>query len=149
MAKRRLTAEEATARLVQGAQAAVGRYVDGIRNTDVNPMERASQKASKAAAGYADSIASGRWQRGLMSATKEEWVAGATAGGGSAYTSGIQAKQGKIARKLGPALDATYNVADRVANMPTDTVQQRIAKSVAYQQQRYEASRGGKTGGMR
>lgn len=149
MAKRRLTAEEATARLVQGAQAAVGRYVDGIRNTDVNPMEKAAQKANKAAAGYADSIASGRWARGLMSATKEEWIAGATAGGGSAYTSGIQAKTAKIARKLGPALDATYNVADRVASMPTDTVQQRIAKSVAYQQQRYEASRGGKTGGMR
>ena len=141
MAKRRLTAEEATARLVQGAQAAVGRYVEGIRKTDVNPMERAATKAAKAAAGYADSISSGRWARGLMSATKEEWVAGATAGGGSAYTSGIQAKTAKIARKLGPALDATYNVADRVASMPTDTVQQRIAKSVAYQQQRYEASR--------
>ena len=117
MAKRRLTAEEATARLVAGAQAAVGRYVEGIRNTDVNPMERAAQKANKAAAGYADSIASGRWQRGLMSATKEEWIAGATAGGGSAYTSGIQAKTAKIARKLGPALDATYNVADRVASV--------------------------------
>jgi hypothetical protein len=81
-----------------------------------------------------------------MSATKEEWIQGATAGGGSAYTSGIQSKAAKIARKLGPALETTYAVADRVASMPTDTVQQRIAKSTAYQQQRYEANRN-KVGG--
>lgn len=141
MARRRLSAEEATQRLVSGAQAAASRYVEGIRNTDVNPMERASQKAQKAQAGYVDAITSGKWQRGLAAATKEEWVAGATAGGGSAYTAGISAKAGKIARKLGPVLDQTYRVADAVANMPTDTIQQRIAKSQAYQLQRYEASR--------
>ena len=67
---------------------------------------------------------------------------GAIAGGGSAYTAGIQAKRGKIERKLGPALEATYNVADSVANMPTDTIAQRIAKSTSYQQKRYDASRG-------
>lgn len=141
MARRRLSAEEVTARLVQGAQAAAGRYVEGIRGTDVNPMERAAAKASKAQAGYVDAIQSGKWAKGLMSATKEEWIAGATAGGGSAYTAGISAKQSKITRKLGPVLDATYRVADAVANMPTDTVQQRIAKSQAYQLQRYEAAR--------
>ena len=104
-------------------------------------MERAAAKATKAQAGYVDAIQSGKWQKGLMSATKEEWIAGATAGGGSAYTAGISAKAGKITRKLGPVLDQTYRVADAVANMPTDTVQQRIAKSQAYQLQRYEAAR--------
>jgi hypothetical protein len=104
-------------------------------------MERAAAKAQKAAAGYADAITSGKWARGLASATKEEWVAGAVAGGGSAYTAGISAKAGKISRKLGPVLDQTYRIADAVANMPTDTVQQRIAKSQAYQLQRYEAAR--------
>ena len=143
MARRRLTAAEATARLVAGAQAAAGRYVEGIRSVDVNPMERAAARASKAQAGFTEAIQSGRWQRGLMSATKEEWIAGATAGGGSAYTAGIQAKQAKIERKLGPALETTYRVADAVANMPTDSVAQRIAKSTAYQQQRYDAARGG------
>ena len=142
MARRRLSAEEATARLVAGAQAAAGRYVDGIRGYSGNPMEAAAAKAQKAQAGFVDAIQSGKWQRGLAAATREEWVAGATSGGGSAYTAGIQAKQGKIARKLGPALETTYSVADRVASMPTDTVQQRIAKSTAYQQMRYEASRG-------
>ncbi len=45
---------------------------------------------------------------------------------------------------------ALVNVADQVANMPTDTVAQRIAKSTAYQQKRYDASRGGASGrGMR
>ena len=142
MPRRRLTAEEATQRLVQGAQAAAGRYVDGIRSYSGSPMEAAAAKASKAQAGYVDAIQSGKWQRGLAAATREEWVAGATAGGGSAYTAGISAKAGKIARKLGPALETTYAVADRIANMPTDTVQQRIAKSTAYQQARYEAARG-------
>jgi hypothetical protein len=69
-------------------------------------------------------------------------MAGATAGGGSAYTAGIQAKRAKIERKLGPALEQTYNVAESVANMPTDNLAQRIAKSVAYQQKRYDANRG-------
>ena len=142
MARRRLTAQEATDRLVAGAQASVQRYVDGIKNTDVNPLERAAAKAQKAAAGYADAIASGRWVKGLQSSSKEEWMANATSGGGSLYTAGIQAKKAKIQRKLGPALETTYNVADSVASMPTDTVQQRIAKSQAYQLKRYEASRG-------
>lgn len=142
MAKRRLTPAEATARLVQGAQNAVGRYVDGIKNTDVNPLERAAAKAQKAAAGYAEAISSGRWVKGLQSSSKEEWMQNAISGGGSLYTAGIQAKQAKIQRKLGPALEQTYNVADSVANMPTDTIQQRIAKSQAYQLKRYEASRG-------
>jgi len=150
MARPRLTAEQATQRLIQGAQANVGRYVQGIQSVTESPMAKAASKAQKAAAGYAESISSGRWAAGLAGSTIEEWRAGAVAGGGSAYVAGIQAKQAKIARKLGPALDATYNVADQVASMPTDTVQQRIAKSTAYQQKRYDASRGGASGrGMR
>lgn len=142
MAKRRLSAAEVTARLVAGAQANVGRYVDGIKNTDGNPLEKAAAKANKAKIGFAEAIDSGRWVKGLQASSKEEWMNGAIAGGGSAYTAGIQAKKAKIERKLGPALEATYNVADSVANMPTDTIAQRIAKSTSYQQKRYDASRG-------
>lgn len=142
MAKRRLSAAEVTNRLVAGAQANVGRYVDGIKNTDGNPLEKAAAKANKAKLAFAESIDSGRWARGLAASSKEEWMAGATAGGGSAYTAGIQAKRAKIERKLGPALEQTYNVAESVANMPTDNLAQRIAKSVAYQQKRYDANRG-------
>lgn len=149
MARPRLTAEQATQRLIQGAQANVGRYVSGIQSVTESPMAKAASKAAKAAAGYADAIQSGRWQAGLASSSIEEWRAGAVAGGGSAYTAGIQAKAGKIARKLGPALAQTYDVADSVANMPTDTVQQRIAKSTAYQTKRYEANRGTANRGMR
>jgi len=109
---------------------------------NANSIAKAASKAQKAAAGYADAIQSGRWQAGLASSSIEEWRAGAVAGGGSAYTAGIQSKAAKIARKLGPALDQTYAVADSVASMPTDTVQQRIAKSTAYQQKRYDANRG-------
>ncbi len=149
MARPRLTAEQATQRLIQGAQANVGRYVSGIQSVTESPMMKAASKAAKAAAGYADSIQSGRWAAGLASSSIEEWRAGAIAGGGSAYTAGIQAKAGKIARKLGPALAQTYDVADAVSNMPTDTVQQRIAKSTAYQTKRYEANRGAANRGMR
>lgn len=150
MARPRLTAEQATQRLIQGAQANVGRYVAGIQSVTESPMAKAATKAAKAAAGYAESIQSGRWQAGLASSSIEEWRAGAIAGGGSAYTAGIQSKAAKIARKLGPALDATYNTADAVAAMPTDTIAQRIEKSRAYQQKRYDASRGGASGrGMR
>lgn len=146
MARRRLTAEEATQRLIQGAQGATGRYVDGIRGYQGNPMEAAAAKSAKALAGFQDAIQSGKWQRGLAGSSREEWVAGATAGGASAWVAGLTAKSAKVARKLGPALEATYTVADRVASMPTDTIQQRIAKSTAYQQARYEAARTGRTG---
>lgn len=149
MPRPRLTAEQATQRLIQGAQANVGRYVQGIQSVTESPMAKAASKAQKAAAGYAEAIQSGRWQAGLASSSIEEWRAGAVAGGGSAYTAGIQSKAAKIARKLGPALDQTYSVADSVGSMPTDTVQQRIAKSVAYQQKRYDASRGGGARGGR
>jgi len=142
MARPRLTAEQATQRLIQGAQANVGRYVAGIQSVTESPMAKAASKAQKAAAGYADAIQSGRWQAGLASSSIEEWRAGAVAGGGSAYTAGIQSKAAKIARKLGPALDQTYAVADSVAAMPTDTIAQRIEKSRAYQQKRYDANRG-------
>ena len=149
MPRPRLTAEQATQRLIQGAQANVGRYVQGIQSVTESPMAKAASKAQKAAAGYAEAIQSGRWQAGLASSSIEEWRAGAVAGGGSAYTAGIQSKAAKIARKLGPALDQTYSVADSVGSMPTDTVQHRIAKSVAYQQKRYDASRGGGARGGR
>jgi len=149
MPRPRLTAEQATQRLIQGAQANVGRYVQGIQSVTESPMAKAASKAQKAAAGYAEAIQSGRWQAGLASSSIEEWRAGAVAGGGSAYTAGIQSKAAKIARKLGPALDQTYAVADSVANMPTDSVSQRIAKSTAYQQKRYDAARGGAARGGR
>ena len=142
MPRPRLTAEQATQRLIQGAQANVGRYVQGIQSVTESPMAKAASKAQKAAAGYAEAIQSGRWQAGLASSSIEEWRAGAVAGGGSAYTAGIQSKAAKIARKLGPALDQTYAVADSVSAMPTDTIAQRIEKSRAYQQKRYDASRG-------
>jgi hypothetical protein len=149
MPRPRLTAEQATQRLIQGAQANVGRYVAGIQSVTESPMAKAASKAQKAAAGYADAIQSGRWQAGLASSSIEEWRAGAVAGGGSAYTAGIQSKAAKIARKLGPALDQTYAVADSVQAMPTDTIAQRIEKSRAYQQKRYDASRGGGSRGGR
>ena len=149
MPRPRLTAEQATQRLIAGAQANVGRYVSGINAVTESPMAKAAQKAQKAAAGYAESISSGRWAAGLASSSIEEWRAGAVSGGGSAYVAGIQAKAGKIARKLGPALDLTYSVSDAVASMPTDTIGQRIAKSTAYQMKRYEASRGAAGRGMR
>lgn len=146
MARPRLTAEQATQRLVQGAQANVGRYVAGIQAVTEAPQAKAAAKATKALNGFTEAIQSGRWAAGLANSTIEEWRSAAVAGGGSAYTAGIQAKQAKIARKLGPALTQTYDVADRVASMPTDTIQQRIQKSVQYQQERYNASRG-KSGG--
>ena len=149
MARPRLTAEQATQRLIAGAQANVGRYVSGINAVTESPMAKAAQKAQKAAAGYAESISSGRWAAGLAGSSIEEWRAGAVSGGGSAYVAGIQAKAAKIARKLGPALDLTYSVSDAVASMPTDTIGQRIAKSTAYQMKRYEASRGAAGRGMR
>ena len=148
MARRRLSAEEATQRLVQGVQNGASRYVEGIRGYQGNPAEVAATKSSKALAGYQEAIQSGKWQRGLAMSTREEWVAGATAGGGAALVAGVQAKQAKIARKLGPALEQTYAVSDRINAMPTDTLAQRIAKSTAYQQARAEAARGGGRGRM-
>jgi hypothetical protein len=53
MARPRLTAEQATQRLIQGAQANVGRYVSGIQSVTESPMMKAASKAAKAAAGYA------------------------------------------------------------------------------------------------
>lgn len=145
---RRQSADAVVGRMIEGVQNNVGRYLDGVRNMDKDPIEEAIKAIPKAAQGYQAAVQSGKLERGLRASSKAEIIAGATADGGSAYVNGVVNKRPKIVRRYGEALSQTYDVTEAVEPMATDTIQQRIAKSGAYQLRRHEAAMGG-SGGRR
>lgn len=146
MPRRRLTGSEWADRWQTGSQAKSQNYVEGILATDVNPMQLAKAKLDKAKLEYNRAIDSGKMARGLDRATQQDWKDGATAAGGSAWSSGISNKAGKASRRADDFLPVTYAIADEVNRMPDDTPQQRDAKALAYIQKRRQASERAGTG---
>lgn len=130
----RLTPQEAAAKLVARAGAAVGDYQAGVRRVQQAPGESAARAQNRMLAGVQQAVQSGRWANRVRSVSLGEWQQKTAEVGGARYAQGVQAAQAKIEQRMGQLLPMVDAAAAKAKSMPADTKEQRIQRSVAFQQ---------------
>lgn len=130
----RLTPQEAAAKLVARAGQAVGDYQAGVSRVQRAPGEAAAAAQQRMLNGVTQAVNSGRWANRVRSVGLAEWQQKTREVGGARYAQGVQAAQSKIEQRmtqLFPKIDAA---AAKARSMPADTKEQRIQRSVVFQQ---------------
>lgn len=130
----RLTPQEAAAKLVQRASAATGDYQAGVMRVSRAPGEAAAASANRMLAGVQQAVQSGRWANRVRSVSLGEWQRQTSEKGAARYAQGVQAAQGKIEQRMAQLLPMVDSAAAKARSMPADTKEQRIQRSVAFQQ---------------
>ena len=113
-----------------GLQNATPKIQRGIQRVTQAPGVKAAQKVDKYRQGVMDNI--GKWQRNTAAVDLPTWQAAADAGV-SRIADGASRKQGKYADAVAPVFQHMSNVLGQVDSMPDATLDQRIAKSAAFQ----------------
>lgn len=133
-----MTPAEFAAKWANNASAASQSYAQGVSMVTQAPGEAAAAAADK-------------WQMGVQNAKQkftdksravslDTWKQAATQKGAQRFGPGVAAAQQKMASKAQDFLSTTYDTADRVNQMPSTTLDQRIQKSVEYQRSRHQAA---------
>lgn len=140
----RLSPQEAAEKWARKASAASTDYQSGIRRVRESPMAKAVEKQDKLKAGFNDAVDSGKWATNTGRVTLQSWQQAAEQKGVPNFSTGIQASQQKTAnayQRVFPMIDAAVG---SLSNMPDTTLEQRIARSAAFQRAMSAAARGGR-----
>lgn len=129
----RVSAEQAAERWARGVQQGGQKMQEGIERVTQAPGQKAAAKAQKWLQATVD--AAPKWQRNVARVGLEEWKESMRTLGVSRAAAGAAAKEGKMANALQPVFSYMNGVLARVDAMPDTTLEDRIAKSAAYQRE--------------
>jgi len=127
----KLTPQQIVDKQIKNASNAVQDYRNGINNVVDNPMAKAAAAIPKMRNNFNAAVDSGKVAAGFNSVGINAWKAQASKKGGDNYVAGITAAKPKMLAfqtQIGPFRDALKAQLD---TMPTDTLDQRLAKMVA------------------
>ena len=127
----RLSPEEAAAKWASRTSAASGDYAAGIERVTEAPGAKAARKAAKWRQGIQDNAA--KWERNVAAVPLDVWKSAARDKGAARLAQGVQAAESKMAdfqREIQPHIDSGLS---KINAMPDTTVEERIAKSAAWQ----------------
>lgn len=132
----RVNAQQWLDRWGTGLSGAGQRVKDGVARVAQAPGQAAAAKQEKMRAGINAAIDSGKWAKNVGSVSLASWQTSMTTTGITNMSTGVQkAKQNKVA-KIQQMLDDNDAALAAIANMPSDTFEQRVQRSVAYQHAR-------------
>lgn len=122
MAIRKLiSADEATARMISGAQNAASRWEDGIANPRRSFKQAAIASAEKHKARTMEALNDNRFAKGMAQVNEEAAIQTALAVGGASIAQGMQAREGKIRQRMGKYFSLLGPHMDKVNALPTTT----------------------------
>ena len=116
---------------------------NGIAAVSVAPGQKAAARASAMLAGVTAAVTSGRWSAAVGGVSLSDWQ-NATIAKVANIATGAQAaiKTAKVQQAFAQNLADNDTALAAIATMPSDTVDQRIQRSVAYQQERHRLAQG-------
>lgn len=120
--------KKAAEKQIRRAQEAAGDYVNGVNDTQKNPMQRAKAKKEKLKLNFNAAIDNGSWEAGLDSVSFEEWKRLASSKGGERYASGVQAASDDIAAFHAEFAPIVARVQAEVEGMADTTQEQRLQR---------------------
>lgn len=132
MARRRVTAAQATAKWERRMATAGEDYSEGVRAVTESPTQAAAAAKSKYVAGVEAAARSGRYERGLEAVSLEEWKQKAVDKGSARLASGAQAAVPKMRSRMEQILRNEEEVLAIVEAMPSDTVEQRMQRALTW-----------------
>lgn len=135
------TLDQVVSKYSANAQGAQQAFVDGVKNTTVDPTALAAANAAGAKAGFNAAIDSGLWARSLAAVGKVGWQNATEAKAGN-YGTGIAAGLDKYQRKMQTWLPIIQQTGAAAKAMPGQTVEQRIARSAYVARTLYNRKRG-------
>lgn len=127
----KLTPQQIVDKQIKNASNAVQDYRNGVNNVTENPMAKAAAAIPKMRNNFNAAIDSGKVAAGFNSVGLNTWKQQASKKGGDNYVAGVTAAKGKMLAfqtQIGPFRDA---LRAQLQQMPTDTLDQRLAKMVA------------------
>ena len=132
MAKfKRISGREAAEKLVSNAQNGASRWQQNTAEATGYAKEQAQKKKGKYKEGVERALQEDRYGAGVDNIDPAETAATINALGSGVFSSGLAARQGKIAKKFDRLMPLIHENADRVNGMPDDTQEQRKAKMLA------------------
>jgi hypothetical protein len=123
------------------AGAAQGAYVDGIRNTTVDPTALAVANEAGYLSGVQQAVQTGYWRRRLQQVGKAGWQQ-ASEDKAANYGTGIAAGASKFERSMQTWLPIVQQAGAAAKAMPGQTLDQRIARSAYVARTLYNRKRG-------
>lgn len=126
------TPAQAADRWVTGMSGARQAYVNGINAVTTSPMEQAAQAGQRWIDALTAAFQSGRWAAALRRVTLAQWKDRAVNIGASRLSSGAQAHRPKVEAAYARLFPMINSALQAVANMPQDTVEQRLDRARAY-----------------
>jgi hypothetical protein len=135
------TLEQVTSKWSQNASGAQQAFVDGIRNTTVDPTALAVANEQGYLSGVQQAVSSGLWRRRLAAVGKQGWQSATEAKAGN-YGTGIAAGQEKFQRAMSTWLPIIQAAGTAAKAMPGQTIDQRIARSAYVARTLYNRKRG-------
>ena len=124
-----------------GAGTGQQRFIDGVRNTTVDPTQLAIAAQGAMVTNFQQSVTSGRWARNLSAVGKGGWQQ-ATVDKAGNWSTGIAAGGSKYDSAMstwGPIINATAAAARQ---MPSGTLAQNLARANYFATTLYNRKRG-------
>jgi hypothetical protein len=136
----KVTSQQWLTNWANGLNGAGAKIKAGVGRVSVAPGVAAAAKEQKMLTNTTAAIQSGKWSKNVQSVSLSAWQTSMTNKGIANISSGTaQAQQTKVNQITQMLADNDAAVA-AVAAMPTDTIQQRMAKAVAFMQARSAAA---------
>lgn len=104
----------------------------GVEQTEVSPTAEAAKKKDKYLQGIQESVANGKWERGLMSVSREDWQKSMIEKGLPRIASGISNARPKLVEFAEKLLPHVSKGQDRIKNMPDLTLSDSKQRMIAW-----------------
>jgi hypothetical protein len=131
MAKK--TPDQIAAKFQRGVQAAGQDYSDGVQNPSRSWSQATQNGARRWQAGIQQAIQENRFAKGVAAAGDQKWQQAAIEKGAQRYQAAAATAAANYAQVAGQIMSAAASAQAAVANMPDETLEQRIARSAAAQ----------------
>ena len=135
MARRQITAQQATEKWQRRMSTAGEDYSEGVKAVTDSPTQAAAAAKQKYVAGVEAAARSGRYERGLEAVSLEEWKQKAIEKGAGRLASGAQAAVPKVRQRMEQILANGRDVQQIVHQMPSDTPEQRMQRALVWMQE--------------
>ena len=127
------TADQIIEKYQRGVAGAAGDYAQGVQSPSRPWAQAAQQGAKRWASGVQKAIQENAFQKGVSKAGDAKWQEAALNKGAQRYAAAAGEAASEYAKVAGAVMSAAAAAQSAVANMPDETLDQRIARSAAAQ----------------
>ena len=138
----KVTAQEWLQNWGNGLNGAGAKIKKGVQSVTVAPGVAAAAKEDKLRAGFNAALDSGKWSNNVQRVSLGQWQDAMANKGVANISSGVAQAQKTRQQQIAQMLQDNDAAVAAVANMPTDTQEQRIAKATAFMRARAAATKG-------